>query len=227
MHIKLLSKLKPDSLLLKRNWESYEDDLDNSDILLDKFGMRSIRTVKDMSELNYFVRDILKSSDLRVVATTKLNGHAVRAVYEKGYLISGSTRGRYKKGRDITRHLKQLLPNYIKEWSSEPLVEVRGELLVSYKNFEKVRHILKTPLSSVTSFIKESATNEEIGLLDVLCYKIIKLRDFSNNCSKAAGRVSRSCPRRSRRTCRSPRSSARTPADRTCSSPPTGASSRA
>lgn len=179
-HIKLLSKLKPDSLLLKRNWENYEDDLDNSDILLDKFGMRSIRTIKDMSELNYFVRDILKSSDLRVVATTKLNGHAVRAVYEKGYLISGSTRGRYKKGRDITRHLKQLLPNYVKEWSSEPLVEVRGELLVSYKNFEKVRHILKTPLSSVTSFIKESATNEEIRLLDVLCYKIIKLRDFGN-----------------------------------------------
>ena len=179
-HIKLLTKLKPDSLLLKRNWESYEDDLDNSDILLDKFGMRSIRTIKDLSDLNYFIRDILKNNEIRCLATTKLNGHAVRAVYEYGHLVSGSTRGRYKKGRDITRHLKQLLPNYIKEWSSEPLIEVRGELLVSYKNFEKVKHILKTPLSSVTSFIKESATNEEIGLLDVICYKILKLSDFGN-----------------------------------------------
>lgn len=179
-HIKLLSRLKPDSELLNRNWEGFEDDLDNRDILLDKFGMRSIRTIKDLGELNYFVRDVLKSNELRVVATTKLNGHAVRAVYEYGNLVSGSTRGRYKKGRDITRHLKKLLPNYVSDWSSEQYVEVRGELLVSYKNFEKVKHILKTPLSSVTSFIKESASDQEIGLLDILCYKVLKLREFGN-----------------------------------------------
>lgn len=188
-HIKLLSRLKPDSNLLHRNWENTERDLDNNDILLDKFGMRSIRTIKDLSELNYFVRDILKSSALRVVATTKLNGHAVRAVYVNGNLVSGSTRGRYKKGRDITRHLKKLLPNYVEDWSSEPFVEVRGELLVSYKNFEKVKHILKTPLSSVTSFIKESASNEEIGLLDVLCYKVLKLRDDGNGYSSLSDEI--------------------------------------
>lgn len=188
-HIKLLSRLKPDSNLLHRNWENTESDLDNNDILLDKFGMRSIRTIKDLSELNYFVRDILKSSTLRVVATTKLNGHAVRAVYVNGNLVSGSTRGRYKKGRDITRHLKMLLPNYVEDWSSEPFVEVRGELLVSYKNFEKVKHILKTPLSSVTSFIKESASNEEIGLLDVLCYKVLKLRDEGNGYSSLSAEI--------------------------------------
>ena len=179
-HIKLLSRLKPDSNLLHRNWENTETELDNNDILLDKFGMRSIRTIKDLGELNYFTRDILKTSELRYVATTKLNGHAVRAVYEYGNLVSGSTRGRYKKGRDITRHLKKLLPNYVEKWSSEQYVEVRGELLVSYKNFEKVKHILKTPLSSVTSFIKESATDQEIELLDILCYKVLKLRDFGN-----------------------------------------------
>ena len=33
--IKLLSRLKPDSELLNRNWEGFEDDLDNRDILLD------------------------------------------------------------------------------------------------------------------------------------------------------------------------------------------------
>lgn len=188
-HIKLLSRLKPDSALLNRNWEGFEDDLDNRDILLDKFGMRSIRTIKDLGELNYFVRDVLKSNELRVVATTKLNGHAVRAVYEYGNLVSGSTRGRYKKGRDITRHLKKLLPNYVSDWSSEQYVEVRGELLVSYKNFEKVKHILKTPLSSVTSFIKESASDQEIGLLDILCYKVLKLREFGNGYSSLSDEI--------------------------------------
>jgi len=175
-HFKLLSKLKPESPVLNRNWESIDRDLDSYDVLLNKFGMRSIRTIKDMSELGYFMDAVLTSStDLLV--STKLNGHAIRAVYQNGSLISGSTRGRYKKGRDITRHLKQILPNFVKIWESEPYVEVRGEMLVSYKDFERVKHYLKTPLSAVTSCIKESATEEEVGLLSVVCYKVLKLRE--------------------------------------------------
>ena len=175
-HFKLLSKLKPESPVLNRNWESIDRDLDSSDVLLNKFGMRSIRTIKDMSELGYFMDTVLtNSTDL--LLSTKLNGHAIRAVYQNGSLISGSTRGRYKKGRDITRHLKQILPNFVKIWESEPYVEVRGEMLVSYKDFERVKHYLKTPLSAVTSCIKESATEEEVGLLSVVCYKVLKLRE--------------------------------------------------
>lgn len=175
-HFKLLSKLKPESHVLNRNWESIDRDLDSYDVLLNKFGMRSIRTIKDMSELGYFMDTVLtNSTDLLV--STKLNGHAIRAVYQNGSLISGSTRGRYKKGRDITRHLKQILPNFVKIWESEPYVEVRGEMLVSYKDFEMVKHYLKTPLSAVTSCIKESATEEEVGLLSVVCYKVLKLRE--------------------------------------------------
>ena len=175
-HFKLLSKLKPESPVLNRNWESIDRDLDSYDVLLNKFGMRSIRTIKDMSELGYFMDTVLtNSTDLLV--STKLNGHAIRAVYQNGSLISGSTRGRYKKGRDITRHLKQILPNFVKIWESEPYVEVRGEMLVSYKDFERVKHYLKTPLSAVTSCIKESATEEEVGLLSIVCYKVLKLRE--------------------------------------------------
>jgi len=48
-HFKLLSKLKPESPVLNRNWESIDRDLDSYDVLLNKFGMRSIRTIKDMS----------------------------------------------------------------------------------------------------------------------------------------------------------------------------------
>lgn len=175
-HFKLLSKLKPESPVLNRNWESIDRDLDSYDVLLNKFGMRSIRTIKDISELGYFMDTVLTNSTYLLVST-KLNGHAIRAVYQNGSLISGSTRGRYKKGRDITRHLKQILPNFVKIWESEPYVEVRGEMLVSYKDFERVKHYLKTPLSAVTSCIKESATEEEVGLLSVVCYKVLKLRE--------------------------------------------------
>ena len=50
-------------------------------------------------------------------------------------------------------------------------------MLVSYENFKKVSNYLKTPLSAVTSCIKESATEEEISLLSVVCYRLLKYRD--------------------------------------------------
>lgn len=177
-HFKLLSKLKPESAVLNRNWESVDRELEGDDILLKEFGMRSIRTIKDMSELSYFVNLVLADNkELDLLVSTKLNGHAIRAVYRYGSLVSGSTRGRYKKGRDITRHLKQILPNHVVLWEKEPYIEIRGEMLVSYENFKKVSNYLKTPLSAVTSCIKESATEEEISLLSVVCYRLLKYRD--------------------------------------------------
>lgn len=102
----------------------------------------------------------------------------MRAVYQYGELVSGSTRGRYKKGRDITRHLKAVLPNRVEAWSGIKLVEVRGEMLVSIENFEKhLSTTLKTPLSAVTSLIRESVTDDELKYLSCVCYKVIPCED--------------------------------------------------
>ena len=174
MYVKILRELKPDSYVLTRNWEIDDEDYTTYDDILKSYGMKSIMTIKEMSELENF-RKTMESNEAEytMLASTKLNGHAVRAVYVNGELIGGSTRGRSKRGRDISKTLKRILPNHISSWENYPLVEVRGEALVSYKNFEKVKHILKTPLSSVTSFIRESATDNEVQMLDVVCYKVI------------------------------------------------------
>lgn len=177
-HIRLLEKLKPESEILKRNWEVDDFDLDEHDKLLEQYGMRSITTIQNMQELNKFKSQI---DDLYIdmVATVKLNGHAIRAVYKNGKLVGGSTRGRYKKGRDITRHLKAVLPNYIDKWSDKGLVEVRGEMLVSLDTFETyLKNTLKTPLSSVTSLIRESATEDDISMLNCVCFKILSENDL-------------------------------------------------
>ena len=80
-HFKLLSKLKPESAVLNRNWESVDRDLEGDDILLKEFGMRSIRTIKDMSELSYFVNSVLSDNkELDLLVSTKLNGHAIMVV---------------------------------------------------------------------------------------------------------------------------------------------------
>lgn len=174
-HVRLLRMLKPESAVLNRNWESEDNDYSDYDDILKKYGMCSISTVTSIDELDRF-KNVLQSigKPVTLAASIKENGHGVRAVYLKGQLYGGSTRGRYKKGRDITRHLKAVLPSYVDEWKDINIVEVRGEMLVSIDTFEKhLKGSLKTPLSSVTSLIRDSVTDEELKYLDMVCYKVI------------------------------------------------------
>ena len=174
-HVRLLKQLKPTSSILNRNWEVEDNELNEYDDVLQKYGMCSITTITDYSELSKFAATLSEiGHPVSLTASIKENGHGVRAVYLNGYLYNGSTRGRYKKGRDITRHLKAVLPNYVAAWKDIRIVEVRGEMLVDIETFEKhLRNTLKTPLSSVTSLIRDSVTDEELKYLSMVCYKVI------------------------------------------------------
>lgn len=175
-YTRLLRQLKPNSEVLNRNWETDDYELDeNLDSLLETYGMCSINTIQKMDEL-YKFKDTLDEigEPVELVFSIKENGHGVRAVYKFGELVSSTTRGRYKKGRDITKHAKIMLPNYVEQFAEIPLVEIRGEVLVKISVFEQyLANVCKTPLSSVTSLIRESATDEEIALLDMVCYKVL------------------------------------------------------
>ena len=174
-HVRLLKELKPTSSVLLRNWETNDEELTEYDAVLKQYGMCSITTLSSLDELGSFANTLDNlGHDVELMASIKDNGHGVRAVYLNGYLYNGSTRGRYKKGRDITRHLKAVLPLYVDSWSNIEIVEVRGEMLVSIENFENhLKGKLKTPLSSVTSLIRESVTDEELKYLEMECYKVI------------------------------------------------------
>ncbi len=176
MYFKILKELKPSSYVIGRNWEKEDNELTNYDELLEKNKMYSIRTMREVIDIAEFIRNI-GNMEVDLIASIKENGHAVRAVYSYGKLVSGSTRGRYKKGRDITRHLKAVLPNYVEVWKDERLVEVRGEMLISEVNFNYLKDKLKNRLSAVTSLIRDSVTDDELKYLDCVCYKIITCED--------------------------------------------------
>lgn len=174
-----LKELRPDSPALMENWTEDEAELTPLDDLLKQYGMCSIPTLKGINnkEMSNFISVMNKNGGVvDIHCGLKENGHAIRAVYRYGKLVSGSTRGRYKKGRDITKHLMAHLPLEIDEWKQYELVEIRGEALVPVKTFEekvKGHYMLKTPLSSVTSFMRESATDEEIAMLRFVMYKVL------------------------------------------------------
>lgn len=180
MMYSLLKEVMPESEVFKRNWEADASDLDDNDEILASYRMMSINTIKSLAELAQFKQALehtVGNDEVTVLASIKENGHAIRAVYRYGELVSGSTRGRYKKGRDITRHLRAVLPRHIDRWNGIRLMEVRGEMLVSYKDFESLKGKLKTPLSAVTSLTRESVTDDELQYLNCVCYKLIPCSD--------------------------------------------------
>lgn len=175
--IGILKEVKPDSDVLDSNWEldDYEYGGD-TDSLLKENRMMSIKTIQKIEELNYFIKLLDKldnGSGVDMYAAFKLNGHATRRVYEYGKLVSATTRGRRKKGRDITKQMAVITKDYIPELVGIPRVEIRGEVLISSINFDKVSHRLRTPLSTVTSFLRDSFIESELLLLDCVDYQII------------------------------------------------------
>jgi len=143
--------------------------------------MRSITTCVANEEVARYGENIkqkIGDECIDLVASFKQNGHACRVVYRYGKLINASTRGRYKKGRNITRQLSEIVPTEIEYFEDFPIVEVRGELVVKLSDFDNVlRNSFKTPLSSVTSLVRESVTAQELKYLHFVAYKIFILAD--------------------------------------------------
>lgn len=176
MYYNILKELKPDSMVFTENWELEDNEAGEYDEYLKRYGMRSINTINSIEQLNDFVADIKRRGieKLDYMASCKLNGHAARAVYKDGELVEATTRGRRTNGvgRSILEHARVILPQYVAEFSGLGLVEIRFEVIIKLETFNKVRDIVKTPVSAITSFIRESASIDEMKLLDAVCYQI-------------------------------------------------------
>ena len=73
-----------------------------------------------------------------VVVEPKIDGLSISLVYENGKLISAVTRGNGEYGDDVTENIKTIrsLPRYIE--NAPPLLEVRGEVYMTFAGFEKL-----------------------------------------------------------------------------------------
>ena len=184
--VEVLKILSPDSELLKEVWEDdaiSEEDMEKSNLhsLVSKEPMMSIQTCKsfDCDELKTFV-DRLPEGSIDLHGSIKLNGHGIRLVYQYGYLEGAFSRARHTSGRDLTRQIRLLAERdgylNIEQFSDYPLVEIRGELLLPLPNLEKAREYnsgIVSALSGVASMSRDSASDDEILLLDFVAYKII------------------------------------------------------
>lgn len=170
-----LKQRKPESGVFNDIWEEDGEISDYTDLLV-KNPMMSIETAKSYSceELLKFIARVPETSSY--FASYKINGHGIRVVYENGDLVSATSRARSSAGRDLTRHLRVLLGEHNDALEDYGLVELRGEICLKINKLEEARvynSAIKSPFSAVASLIKPSATDEEIQLLDFLCYGLI------------------------------------------------------
>jgi DNA ligase (NAD+) len=84
---------------------------------------------------NHLAREGISEPEFRFVVEPKIDGLAISLVYRDGVLERGATRGNGEVGEDITHNLRTIgaIPLHVDD--VPPLLEVRGELYMSLKDF--------------------------------------------------------------------------------------------
>jgi len=102
--------------------------------------MLSLDNSYNAEDLRDFDKRIRKEvSDPIYVLEMKIDGLSIALKYEKGILVRGATRGDGTVGEDVTENVKTIksIPLKLKEAID---IEVRGEIFISKKGFEKLNH---------------------------------------------------------------------------------------
>ena len=174
--IAILQEVRPESGLLSHLWSDQETGNTEYTEHLQANPMMSIQTVKRWTdkELLDWVARLDEGQSIHL--SYKIDGHAVRVVYDDGVLVSATSRARSSQGRDLTRQMRNILGESNENLVGQGIVEIRGEICLHTENLEEARTFnpsIKSAFTAVSSLIKPSSTAEENQLLDYLVYRII------------------------------------------------------
>lgn len=179
--VDILRQVKPDSSVIAHIWEEAGGVLDDTDVLLKNNPMYSIQTIKsfECKELQDYVAK-LPNQTFQAHLSVKLNGHGIRLIYSKGHFIKARSRARSSQGRDLTKQLITILIKsnllYIEDIAGYDICEVRGEWLLPMYNLEAARQFnpdIASAFTGVSSMGRDSASEEEWGLLSFVAYEFL------------------------------------------------------
>jgi DNA ligase (NAD+) len=105
--------------------------------------MLSLNNAFSDQELEAFDRRVREATDENVVeyaVEPKFDGLAITLTYEDGVFVQGATRGDGYTGENVTHNLKTIraIPTRLTVAQPPALLEVRGEVLMLKKDFEKL-----------------------------------------------------------------------------------------
>ena len=86
------------------------------------------------------LRKIVGRDEVDYVTELKIDGVAVALLYQEGRLVRAATRGNGTVGEDVTANIRTVpfIPNHMKGGPHPLLCEVRGEVYIKRRDFEKL-----------------------------------------------------------------------------------------
>ena len=103
--------------------------------------MLSIDDYFSEEEIRAFYQKTAKSAGggpLEVTVEPKIDGVAASVFYKDGELVYCATRGDGKRGDDVTANARTIKSLPLKLENAPPILEVRGEIYMTYENFEAI-----------------------------------------------------------------------------------------
>lgn len=173
--VSLLKELKPNSDIFKYNWDLESEEIDEFDKLFEQYGrfkginVNSI-TKKSFIELDKSIKDNGGTGDIYAFALP--DGIDIRIVYRKGIYYSAYTYKYNKKGKDITEHIRNLVPYNIQEISDQGIIEVQARITMTNDALREANIKESEKLAFIVDFLINEKSYENIDKFKVLVYKI-------------------------------------------------------
>jgi len=122
--------------------------------------MEDIFSEKELQDWEKYLKRLEPSVDLEYFAELKIDGFAINLIYENGIFVQGATRGSGKIGEDVTQNLKtiesiplRLAP--LAQGKLPRLMEIRGEVYMGKKDFEKFKSSFANPRNLAAGSIRQ------------------------------------------------------------------------
>lgn len=156
--------------------------------------MESLQDAFSKDELREFSNRVEDTvSDVNYVVEPKIDGLSVSLEYRDGVFLRGSTRGNGDVGEDVSGNLRVIHNIPLKLNKSIPYIEVRGEVYMPKKSFERVvdRQIIngekpfKNPRNAAAGSLrqKDSSVTASRGL-DIFVFNIQQIEGVELNSHK-------------------------------------------
>lgn len=156
--------------------------------------MESLQDAFSKDELREFSNRVEDTvSDVNYVVEPKIDGLSVSLEYRDGVFLRGSTRGNGDVGEDVSGNLRVIHNIPLKLNKSIPYIEVRGEVYMPKKSFEKVvdRQIIngekpfKNPRNAAAGSLRQKDSNVAASRgLDIFVFNIQQIEGVELNSHK-------------------------------------------
>ena len=125
--------------------------------------MLSLSNSFDENDLKNFEKKILnfldmnQNSELEYSVEPKIDGISASLTYKKGKLTAGLSRGDGNQGELITENLKTIkdIPKLINHKDFPEDIDVRGEVFIEVKDFEKIKGTFANPRNAASGSLRQ------------------------------------------------------------------------